>query len=57
MLRTLQIISYLLAFSAAVLVPSELLAQDQRPTSTATMGRENHALLRRLIHDAREKAP
>lgn len=57
MLRNSQIISCLLAFGAAVLGPAELLAADHAPSATTTLGRENHALLRLLIRDAREKAP
>jgi len=57
MLRNPRIFSCLLAFGAAAFGPAPLLADEPPPNAATTLGRENHAQLRGLIRDAREKAP
>ena len=55
--RKIQIISCLLAFAAPALSPAELRAADPAPEAVAASAREPHALLRRLLRDARQNAP
>lgn len=57
MLRNSRIISCLLACAAGLLGPAKVLADEALPRAAAAPGRENHAILRLLIRDAREKAP
>lgn len=57
MLRNSRIISCLLACAATLLGPAKVLADEALPSAAAAPGRENHAILRLLIRDAREKAP